>query len=320
MPQFRADADGPVFLGQQLEYVSPNLVETVYSEIEWDKHLPVETGDDPAVATMSYDIYTGAGMAEIFKGDGWNLPTVASSRERVSAKVFEIGIARKMTDVEIEQAALEAMRMRQMYGTTNYVAIDKAEENEAAQAVARAHNEIAIDGSAANGLLGLTNQPNISSYSAPVGESSSALWEQKTGPEIVADMLGVVSLVMTTAKNSAWFPNRFLLPLDKYLVASVKQMPGINESALSYFQRTNPMGTNLQIKSWQRLNGRGAGSTGLGFVYKYDEGVIAYRTPLAYRVATPPARAPYGWTWAHIGRTAGVVVKRPFAVAKIQGF
>lgn len=319
MPQFRADADGPVFLGQQLEYVSPELVETVNSEIEWDKHIPVEMGADPAVATMSYDIYTGAGMAEIFKGDGWDLPTVSGARERVSAKVFEIGIARKMTDVEIEQAALEALRMRQMHGTTNYVSIDRAYQNEAAQAVARTHNEIAIDGSPKDGLLGLTNQPNIASYAAPVGESGSALWEQKTGPEIVADMIGVVSLVMTTAKNSTWFPNRFLLPMDKYLVASVKQMPGTTESALSYFQRTNPMGTNLQIKMWQRLNGRGAGSTGLGFVYKFDEGVIAYRTPMPYRVAAP-ARAPYGWTWAHVGRTAGVVVKRPFAVAKIQGF
>lgn len=320
MPQFRADADGPSFLGQQLEYVSPNLVETVYSEIEWDKHLPVETGSDPAVATMSYDIFTGTGMAEIFKGDGWNLPTVAGSRERISAKVFEIGIARKMTDVEIEQANLEVQRMRQMYGTTNAVGLDVAEENAAAQAVASRHNEIAIDGSAAEGLLGLTNQPNIGSYSVPVGESTSALWENKTSQEIVDDMMGAVSLAMATAKNSTWFPDRFLLPLDKYLVASTKQMSGTTESALSYFQRTNPMGTNLKITSWQRLNGRGASSTGLGFVYKFTEGVIAYRTPLPYRVALPPARAPYGWTWAHVGRTAGVVVKRPFAVVKMQGF
>lgn len=320
MPQFRADADGPAFLGQQLEYVSPNLVETVYAETEWDKHLPVETGNDPAVLTMSYDIFTGVGMAEIFKGDGWNLPVVAGARERISAKVFQIGIARKMDDAEIEAANLEVQRMRQMYGANNPIGLDEAEERLAAKAVAMRHNEIAINGSEADGLLGLTNQPNISSYAVPNGEAMSPLWELKTGPEIVADMIGVVSLVMATAKNSTWFPDRFLLPLDKYLVASTKTMPGTNETALSFFQRTNPMGTNLKIESWQRLNGRGSGNTGLGFVYKFSEEVVAYRTPLPYRVALPPARAPYGWTWAHVGRTAGVAVKRPFAMAKIQGF
>lgn len=314
----RTDADAATFIGEQLQYLYPRLIATVYTKPEWAKHLPLETGSNPAVGEMGFDIYTATGMAEMFRGDGRNLPEVGSSRERVMTPVHQYGINRTLSDWAAEQAALEAQRLRQL-GQTEGVAIDQAEEAAAAEAVAQRHETLALTGDSALGILGLINQPNIGSYPAPNGASGSALWEAKTGDEIVADLTGLLSLVMTTAKSEQFFPDRLLLPLNKFLTASTRKMEGTNESALSYFQRTNPRGTLLKIESWVRLNGQGTGSTGLAFCYKFSDDVLSYRAPLAYFVHQP-ARAPAGWVWTHSMRSAGVGVKRPFAVGKMQGF
>lgn len=316
---FRSDADGASFVSEQLQYISPRIVETLFAMPEWAKHLPLETGSNPAVREMGFDIYTAAGMAEIFEGDGRNLPEVGIARERVMSQVFNIGVNRSMADTDIEAAALEASLLRSQ-GMTNPITLEEGKERAQAQAVAMTHEDIALNGLPANNIVGLLTQPNIGSYPAPVGASSSALWELKTGPEIVADLTALISLVMTTAKVADYYPDRLVLPLNKYLIASTVQMPGTAETALSFFQRTNPMGTKLKIDSWQRLNGKGTGGTGIAFAYKFDEDVISYRSPRVYYIHTPPARAPAGWTWTHSGRTAGVGVKRPFAVAKMQGF
>lgn len=317
--QFRSDADGPTFIGEQMRYISPKLVEIVYSPVDWAKHLPLETGNNPAVTEMGFDIYTAAGMAELFRGDGWNLPEVGVAKERLLSSVFDWGVNRSMSDLAIEQGNLEAERLRAM-GQENPITLEEGKERAAAEAINQRHNEIALFGEPTLNIFGLINQPNVANYAAIAGESTSTLWENKTGPEIVQDLIALVSLVMNTAKADQWFPDRLVLPLNKYLTASVKQMPGTLETALSFFQRTNPMGTRLRIEPWQRLNGQGTSGTGIAFCYKFDDEVISYRSPRAYFVHTPPARSPTGWKWTHSMRSAGVAVKRPFAVAKMQGF
>lgn len=314
----RNDADGASFIGEQLQHLYPELIPIVYASPEWAKHLPLEEGSSPAVEEMGFDIYTAAGMAEMFRGNGRNLPEVGISKERIMTPVYQYGVNRSIDDWGLEKAALEAQRLRQA-GQTNPVALDRAEQETAAAAVASRHNEIAINGDSASGLLGLVNQPNITSYPAPVGGGGSALWELKTAQEIVDDLTALLSLVMTTAKVEEFFPDRLLLPLNKFLVAGAKQMPGTSESALSYFQRTNPRGNLLKVESWVRLNGQGTGGTGLAFCYKFNVSVLSYRSPMAYYVHQP-AREPAGWTWTHSMRSAGVGVKRPFAVGKMQGF
>lgn len=318
--QFRADADGASFIAEQLQYISPRVIETVFAAPEWQEHIPLEAGNNPLVEQMGYDVLTAAGVAEVFEGDGWNLPEVGVARDRVLTNVYPIGINRAISDDKLAQAAFEAVRLRAMNPGAQPVALDEAEERAAARAVAMSHDSIALNGLASVGLLGLLNQPNITNYPAPVGVGGSALWTVKTAAEIVADMVALISLVMNTAKEATYYPDRLLLPLDKYLIASTKQMEGTNETALSFFQRTNPLGNRLQVKSWHRLNGQGTGNTGRAFAYKYDEDVISYRAPRLYYVHTPPARGPAGWTWTHSGRSGGTAVKQPFAVAQMQGF
>lgn len=317
---FRSDADGPSFLGEQLEYIFPQTVNIVYAPDDWAKHLPLETGDDPAVEAVGFDIYSATGMAELFEGNGWNLPEVGVARERILAPVLQWGINHAMDDLATERAALEAARRRQAGVTGPVITLNVAKELAAAESIRQRHNALALFGSANQKIYGLVNQPNIANYPAPAGEGGTSDWESKSGPEIVADLTALVSLVMNTAKADQWFPNRIVLSMNKYLIASSKMMPGTLETALSFFQRTNPMGTTLRVEPWIRLNGQGSGSTGIAFCYRFDDQVISYVAPLPYKVNTPPARAPAGWTWTHSMRSAGVSVKRPFAVAKMQGF
>lgn len=316
--QFRSDAEAASFIAEQVQYISPRIIETVFGEPEWQKFIPMETGGNPAVKEFGFDLFTAAGMAEVFEGNGRNLPTVAGSRERILSRVFEIGINRELSDSDLEAASYEAQRAR-AFGLQPF-ALDEALERAAAQEVAMRHDDIAVNGLPSHNIVGLLGQPNIGDYPVPAGAGGSALWEDKTGPEIVADMAGLVSLVMTTAKVSQFYPDMLVLPTDKYLIASTKQMTGTSDTALTFFQKTNPMGARLKVESWHRLNGAGAGGTGRAFCYKYDQDVLSNRVPRLYYIHLPPAREPAGWTWTHSGRTAGVAVKRPFAVGSMDGF
>jgi len=318
----RNDADAAGFIAQQLQYISPDIIKAVFAAPEWADHLPLESGDNEAVAIMGFDLMKPSGRAEFFTGNGQNLPQVDVVVQRITRPVFDIGIERSLSDTELEQAALAAQIARQIYGQTSPIALDKAKEEAAAQAVAEKHESTAVDGDTAHGLYGVTNYPSLNAYVPPAGGSGSTLWENKTGEEIVADMHGLQSMVITNAVRPEYWPDHLVLPLDKYLVASdpSKKLAYTQETPLSYFQRTNPMGTKLTIGHWRRLNGKGTASSGFSLCYKMDKNVIAYQAPRTYRVNMPPNRAVAGWSWAHTGRTAGVAIKRPFAVGQMDGF
>lgn len=315
---FRNDGEYTAFAAMQLTSVVEEIADEVYAALEYSDHIPVLTNVHPASQNIRFDKYTHVGMAEIFRGSGEDLPTADVSRDTTFIPVFDIGIKSELLDLEAEQAKLAEVADRAM-GITNPIRIDREKERAAALGVAFKHNELAIAGDSQTGLLGLTNQPNIGSFPILNGGGGSPLWEQKTADEIIADLTGLLSFTISTAKVKLYHPNRLLLPEDKWLIASQKRLPNSDMSALEWFQNKNPLGSALQVKSWNRLNGMGPGGTGLAFCYKMDPSVIAYRPVVNYRIG-PPTRKLLGTAWAHIGRSAGVTVPRPFAVSKAQGF
>lgn len=319
--QLRNDA-AAFFIAEQVQSISPSIVETVFSAPEWELHVPMEPGLPEGALEVGFDIFAPAGQAETFTGSGQSLPVVGAVVERITRKVDDIGIKREISDAQLAAAALDVQLRRQQLGTDNYVALDQALERAAAQAVFQYHESLVISGRPAVGILGVTNQTGMPEYVPPNGGNGSPLWENKTGEEIVADLTGLLNACINSAKLKQYWPNHIALPLNKYLIASdgSKKMAYTNDTPLAFFQKNNILGTALKIESWQRLNEQGTGSSGFALCYKMDPDVISYAAPVIHQINTPPKREVAGWQWAHTGRSAGVLLRRPFAVSKMQGF
>lgn len=311
------------FIQEQVQYISPRIVETVFTAPEWAEHLPLEPNLPEAALVVGFDLFAPAGQAESFKGSGKDLPKVGGVIERITRHVDDHGIARELSDSELLAAAFAAEQRRmQIGGTTSEAALDAALERAAAQAVAEYHETLAISGKAAAGILGVTNQTGLPEYTPPNGGLGSPDWEDKTGAEIVADMLGLLNATINSAKRREFWPNHMALPLNKYLTANdpSKKLETTDETPLAFFQRTNLLGTRLEIAPWTRLNGQGTSSSGFALCYRKDADVISYAAPVVHKVNLPPKREVAGWEWAHTGRSAGVLVRRPFAVGFMEGF
>lgn len=315
---FRNDAEISGYVNQQLQAIVPEYIEEVYGAFEYADHIPVISNVNAAAATVAFDTYTHVGMAEIFRGSGEDLPLADAARDRTQIPVFDIGIKTETTDLEAEQAKMAELADRAAGMNTPYN-LEKEKERAAGLAVAFRHNELALGGDASTGILGLVNQPNIGSYPAPNGAGGSALWENKTADEIVADLTGLLSFVTGTTKVKAYYPNRLLLSENKYNIAAQKRLPNSDMSVLKWFEQNNILGSQLKVTAWNQLNGKGTGGTGIAFCYRMDPSVLAYRPVVNYRVGQPK-RLLLGTQVPHTGRSAGVTVTRPFAVGRMQGF
>lgn len=311
------------FIAEQVQHIAPQLVKAVFAAPEWSDHLPLEPNLPEGADAVGFDLFEPAGQAESFNGSGKDLPSVSGVMERITRKVDEAGIKRALSDSQLLTAAFAAEQRRlQLGGAANEAALDIALEQAAAQAVAEYHETTAISGKAGTDILGVTNQTGLPEYTPPIGGLGAVDWANKTGLEIVADLVGLLHAAVNSAKRREFWPNHMVLPLDKYLAADnpAKKIPDTQETPLAYFQRTNMLQTQLTIGSWQRLNGQGAGSSGFALCYKKDPQVISYAAPVVHKVNLPPKREVAGWEWAHTGRSAGVLVRRPFAVAFMEGF
>lgn len=311
------------FILENVQHIARELVVTVFVGPEWERHLPLEPDLNEAAMSVGFDLFAPAGEAVPFRGSGSDLPNVGAVVDRILRKVEDHGIAREISDTVLAAAALAAEQRRRILGSSeSSTSLDKGEEEAAMQAVREYHDRVVISGVPSAGILGVTNQPNLPQYVVPNGGFGSPLWENKMAEEIVADMTGLLNAAINSAKTPEYWPNHMALPLDKYLLAAdpSKTIGVTNETALAHFQRTNIQGTKLTIAPWQRLNGKGTGGTGFGLCYKRESNVISYAAPLIHKVALPPKREVAGWKWAHMGRTAGVLVRRPFAVAFMEGF
>lgn len=318
----RADA-AAAFLVEEVQHISSRLVETVFTAPEWAEHIDIEPDLPEAAREVGYDLFAPAGQAEPFKGSGKDLPMVGGVIQRITRSVDDHGVIVPLSDADLLAAVYAAEQRRLQLGTpVNESSLKAALDRAAAQAVAEYHETLAVSGKPTAGLLGVTNQTGLPEYTPPNGGLGSPAWADKTGEEIVADMTGLLNAAINSAKRREFWPNHMALPLNSYLMANdpSKKLENTEETPLSFFQRSNLLGTGLKIAPWTRLNGKGTGSTGFALCYRKDPDVISYAAPVVYKVNLPPKREVAGWEWAHTGSSAGVLIRRPFAVAFMEGF
>lgn len=199
--------------------------------------------------------------------------------------------------------------------------------NSAALALEIQRNRVGFNGfnSGNNRTYGFLNDPNLPAYvTVAIGAASSTTWALKTFLEIVADIVSALTTLRTQSKDTI-DPNSTPLTLA-VSSAVVDRLATMNvqgtQSVKMWLASTYP---NVRVESAPELD---AANGGANVFYLYadslndgssDDGrVFTQIVPAKFQVLGVEKRAK-SYVEDYANATAGVLLKRPFAVVRRSG-
>lgn len=298
------DAVESVHFTRSLEYVKAQAYETKYPQFRARALIPVATGIDPDVKSITYRRWDQVGVAKIIAGYSDDLPRADVNATEDTSTVRDLGDSYGYNVTEIRQSRRDGTQL------------DVKKANAARRAIEQLQESIAFSGDTTYNLLGLINQPNAQVYTVPNGASASATWALKTSDEILADLFGIGDQVVTTTKG-AEKPDTLLLPQQQYSLISRKRIDDtVSETILAYFLRTSSHIRSIEV--WDALDGAGSGGTDRMVAYPRDPNVLELVIPREFEQLPGQARN-LEIVVPCLARAGGVIAYLPLAIAYGDG-
>lgn len=223
----RCDASLAPIWAEKLRHVFPKIVETLYPDlpVAAGEVLPVDSSVDPADIVWEYYMVDSGAKMDWIDDDGSIMPSAYVKASRKTGNMAEFGGGYEYTIFELERAAKAKIPLNTIK----------------ASAVKRAHDEFVqnkwLFGDMAKDMPGLLTHPNIPMSLAVDGASTSAHWDDKTGDELIAD---VIALIDTIPEQS----------LEQHHAVTVYMPFGMIRKLRSLFIGSTDSGT---ISYWDRL-------------------------------------------------------------------
>jgi hypothetical protein len=299
---------------QFLQTFLPGLVRILTSARKIDELIGVTTSGSWEDEEVVQGIVEPLGESELY-GDYTNIPVSSYNTEYVRRTVvrFENGI---------KVGTLEEARM----GRAN---INTAAEKRAAAAMSLdiIRNRVGFFGynGGANRTFGFLNAPSLPAYvTAANGAGGSSLWSNKTFLEITADLRGMVGRLQTASGDTidpSSTPITLVVSTNVYQFLTITNAQGYG-SVLGWLKETYP---KIRITSAPELNGANGGAN---VAYLYAESVSDSGTddgrvwtqivPTRFQTLGVERQAK-AYVEDYTNATAGVMLKRPYAVQRLTG-
>jgi hypothetical protein len=301
--QKKKDEAQGVFFAEQLTLIEATVAKKEYPAKHGRKLVPADNTGGPGVAARKWRQLDRLGMAKAISEYGDDLPMVSLSGQEFMAKVKDFGIAVTWTQREADEAQFAGVPLN----------ADLAE-------AARDGYEDTVDeliwlGDIANGVQGLMEHPNIPIHtpgtSAGAGDDT---WPNKTAIEMVADVVALLTGVETATKqihqaNLVWMsPERFNL-------LATTPMPNTSMTVLAYLRGAYP---GVVFDKCYRLSTSGAGGTQRMLALHQDKSVFYFWEPQSFTMY-PAQQRNFKFIVPCKGAVGGVIVKRPLAIAFMDG-
>lgn len=298
------DASESIFFTRELESVRAKAYDTKFAMFKARLFIPVTNEDDPGAETIVYEQYTEVGMAKIITNYASDLPRADVKGKEFRSPVRSIGDSYGYSLQEIRAAALAKKPLE----------VRKA--NAARRGIEQEIERIARTGDSANGLLGMLNQPNATAYTILNGVSGHPDWARKTPDEIIRDLGGIVTTIVTTTKEVE-IPDTILLPTTQYnYIATTRMGDGSDVTILKFFLGSNPYIKN--IFPWQALDTAGSGSTTRMVAYRRDPDALQLVIPQEFEQLAPQQENLTTVIPCH-ARIGGVILYYPLSMAYGDG-
>ncbi len=287
------DSSSQAFFARQLEHVKAKSYDVKHADLVARQLFPVTGEAGPAVDTITYTTYDMVGSAKIISHYADDLPRADIYGKETTIPVRSVGSSFGYNRNEILQA--------QLVGNS----LDQRRANAVQRAWEEVVDDIAWNGSAKDGLLGILTHPNVPTFASTTGTG----WIAATPDEIIADCNALVSQ-MAVATKMKEVPDTLILPIAEYNHINGTPRASNSDTTIMQFILQNVEGINT-IKKVNEL-------TGSGLLYSNNADKLELEIPKELEFLPPQERGLElivpAW-----GKTAGVNVYYPLSLLKISG-
>ena len=301
MNDFRMD-DAGLFLQRQLEYIRPQVFETVYADIKYPTILPVTSEAGPGAQTFTYRIMDSTGEFRLLADSADDLPRsdVSQVEKSINIRSFGGSFGYSVQELRAAQMANVALEQRR------------------AAAVRRAYEEkvesVAMFGEASVSLTGFFNNATVDIVAADKWFTTASVTAQ--------EMLELLNYGVSAIINGSQMkeqPDTILLAYEDYnKISTTRNSDSSDVTVLEYFLRTNPYINNVEPIN-QLTKGKNAGklNTSRMVVYKRDPEKVQLHIPQPLELFPPQQRGLEFIVPAH-ARVGGVALYYPKSVIYVQ--
>jgi len=301
MSEFRMDEAG-LFLERQLEFIRPQVFETVYADIKYSTILPVTSEAGPGAQTFTFRIMDSTGEFKLIADAADDLPRADVSQVEKSINIRSFGGSFGYTVQELRAAQMANIAL----------------EQRRAQAVRRAYEEkveaVAMFGEPSVGLAGFFNNATVDVVTA------NKWFTGTTASGTAQDMLELLNYGVTAIINASKMkeqPDTILMAYEDYnVVSTTRNSDSSDVTVLEYFLRTNPYIRNVEPIN-QLDEGNSVLTTNRMVVYKRDPEKVQLHIPQPLELFPPQQRGLEFIVPAH-ARVGGVALYFPKSAIYVQ--
>lgn len=299
------DANETIFFENELESVKAKTYDIKYPQLKAMSLIPVSTDAGTGAESIAYYTYDQVGIMKIISNYADDLPRSDVYGTKEFSKVKSLGGSYGYNIQEVRAAAMANKPLN----TRKAASVRKA-------------NEIAVDniawsGDANAGLIGLLNNPNIPSATAPDGASTDPEWSTKTAKEILEDMNSPATLIEELTKGVE-APDTKLLPIAQWRIISTTRLAdGTDTTIKEFFLKNNPQYTAIEavnnMKDVAPLPSGAAGPADIMLDYTRNPDILTLEIPQPFEQFAAEPRGLEFVVPAH-SRIGGVIVYYPLAL------
>lgn len=307
--QINLDANQTAYFKRHLEYVLPETKDIVYAGFTALNTFGIRLGVPRTATTMTYYQYDKRALAKITAEYATDIPTVEVNGKAFTSNIRKLEAKRLYTLEEVWEASDFAGQ-----------GIDLLEKKALAtrEAIAQEHNRLFWVGNSTYGVVGVLSNASIPNAQVVAdGTGSSSLWANKTGVQILRDLNGAVTDIISATQGVESQANLLVISPQRYRVMATAKVDTDNtRSVLEQFQIDSPSITTI-IQAPELVGAFQGGTEGF-LIGRTESRYIELVAPIVYEELAPQATDTFFQVNTY-GRNGGAVVYYPLAFTKKYG-
>lgn len=293
------------FVLSQTSHIEAQVNEVSYPDIQYPALIPVDTSAAPMAKTVTYFSSNKFGQAKWLNGNADDVPIAGTEMTKFETPVYTAGIGYAFGWEEIQHAQMLGVNLQADHAMAARRAYEEMVDN------------IALEGDAEKGFVGLFNSSAVTPVGAPTGN-----WSAATPDQILADVNSALALVHTQTLTTA-MADTLLLPWSKMHVVSSRRLTDTGVTILEFLRRNNvytaATGQALTIRGVRRLDTAGVSSTTRMIAYRRSPDVLKLHIPMPHRFLPVYQAGPLRFEVPGVFRLGGLDIRRPKEVTYYDG-
>lgn len=270
MPQAHiSDSDALGFLISQLAYVEGKVWEAKYSEIMYDRLIPVSFEAGEWATSVEVHYRDGFTQGKFLGAAGDDIPFAQVNRGRDQIPVRYAGIGYEYT--------LEELRQSMRYDQP----LDVLQAMQARRGYEEHCQSVALNGDTARSLQGLLTHTGITTGAA----ASTFATALATSVDALLTVVNEPINAIINATNQIEIPDRYLLPISQFNLLATTRLNTVSDQTVLEFLRlknaaTARTGKPMEFVAVPQL-------TNKSMVYKSDPSIMVLHVPMPLRFVAP---------------------------------